>query len=163
MTLNFFHRLWSPRCRYKLTFQNQAPHCPYFVKKVQGHKVVVSWLNWSSLKSHYIALLQWEFSWFCIASSFVILFPQAETSYRKHRPIGVGVQGLADAFILMRYPFESEEAQQLNKRIFETIYFAALEASCELATEVGPYETYEGSPVSKGVNKLWIINHPSSF
>ena len=87
------------------------------------------------------------------ASYFVILFPQAETSYRKHRPIGVGVQGLADAFILMRYPFESEEAHLLNKGIFETIYFAALEASCELAKESGPYDTYHGSPVSNGVSK----------
>ena len=70
----------------------------------------------------------------------------------RHRPIGIGVQGLADAFILMRYPFESQEAQDLNKRIFETIYFAALEASCELAQTDGPYETYEGSPVSQGVS-----------
>ncbi len=69
----------------------------------------------------------------------------------RHRPIGIGVQGLADAFILMRFPFDSEEAQELNKRIFETIYFAALEASCEIAKEDGTYETYEGSPVSKGV------------
>ncbi len=53
----------------------------------------------------------------------------------------------------MRYPFESEEAQQLNKQIFETIYFAALEASCQLAKEFGPYETYHGSPVSKGVSE----------
>lgn len=61
------------------------------------------------------------------------------------------VQGLADTFIIMRYPFESEEAQKLNRLIFETIYFAALTASCELAQEEGTYETYEGSPVSKGV------------
>lgn len=70
----------------------------------------------------------------------------------RHRPIGIGVQGLADAFILMRYPFESEEAQLLNKQIFETIYYAALEASCELAEQDGPYETYQGCPVSKGVS-----------
>lgn len=54
----------------------------------------------------------------------------------------------------MRYPFESEEAQLLNKKIFETIYYSALEASCELAQELGPYETYPGSPVSKGVNRI---------
>lgn len=72
----------------------------------------------------------------------------------RHRPIGIGVQGLADAFLLMRYPFESPEAQELNKRIFETIYFAALDASCELAEKLGPYETYEGSPVSKGVSMI---------
>ena len=68
------------------------------------------------------------------------------------------MQGLADAFILMRYPFDSEEAQHLNKQIFETIYYAALESSCELAEKLGPYETYDGCPVSKGVGfKLNII------
>ena len=83
------------------------------------------------------------------------LFPhQAEYSNKRHRPIGIGVQGLADAFILMRYPFESPEAQDLNKKIFETIYFGALMASCELAKCDGPYETYVGSPVSKGVSAL---------
>ena len=76
---------------------------------------------------------------------------QAKKSNFRHRPIGIGVQGLADAFIMMRYPFESEEAQKLNKDIFETIYYAALDSSCELAERLGPYETYEGSPVSKGV------------
>ena len=55
---------------------------------------------------------------------------------------------------MMRYPFESEEAQKLNKDIFETIYYAALDSSCELAERLGPYETYEGSPVSKGVGKI---------
>lgn len=84
--------------------------------------------------------------------SFCLIAMQAERSNRRHRPIGVGVQGLADAFILMRYPFESPEAQRLNQHIFETIYYGALEASCELAKEQGPYETYEGSPVSKGVS-----------
>jgi ribonucleoside-diphosphate reductase subunit M1 len=69
----------------------------------------------------------------------------------RHRPIGIGVQGLADTFILMRYPFDSEEAQLLNKQIFETIYYGALEASCELAEQLGPYESYHGCPVSKGV------------
>ncbi|XP_023614482.1 ribonucleoside-diphosphate reductase large subunit isoform X3 [Myotis lucifugus] len=77
--------------------------------------------------------------------------PEAYLSNKRHRPIGIGVQGLADAFILMRYPFESPEAQLLNKQIFETIYYGALEASCDLAKEHGPYETYEGSPVSKGI------------
>lgn len=70
--------------------------------------------------------------------------------------LGIGIQGLADAFLLMRYPFESEEAQNLNIQIFETLYYGALEASCELAAEKGTYETYEGSPVSKGVSKLCI-------
>uniref|UniRef100_A0A4W6FVW0 Ribonucleoside-diphosphate reductase n=1 Tax=Lates calcarifer TaxID=8187 RepID=A0A4W6FVW0_LATCA len=76
---------------------------------------------------------------------------EAERSNKRHRPIGIGVQGLADAFILMRYPFESPEAQLLNIQIFETIYYAALEASCELAEKLGAYETYTGSPVSKGI------------
>ena len=76
---------------------------------------------------------------------------EAEYSNLRHRPIGLGVQGLADAFIMMRMPFESEAALQLNKDIFETIYFAALTASCEEAKQFGPYKTYEGSPVSKGI------------
>merc|ERR1712183_198401 len=75
---------------------------------------------------------------------------EAENSNMRHRPIGIGIQGLADAYILMRFPFESEEASNLNKQIFETIYYGALEASCEIAEKEGPYSTYEGSPVSKG-------------
>jgi ribonucleoside-diphosphate reductase subunit M1 len=70
----------------------------------------------------------------------------------RNRPIGIGVQGLADALILMRFPFDSDEAMQLNKDIFETIYYGALKESCELAKTFGPYTTYEGSPVSKGVS-----------
>jgi ribonucleoside-diphosphate reductase alpha chain len=77
--------------------------------------------------------------------------PEARRSNMRHRPIGIGVQGLADAFILLRYPFESAEARQLNRDIFETIYYAALTASKDLAKEHGPYETYEGSPVSEGI------------
>lgn len=80
---------------------------------------------------------------------------QAKRSNMRHRPIGIGVQGLADAFILMRHPYESPEAQLLNIQIFETIYYAALEASCELAAEFGPYDTYAGSPVSKGVSDFF--------
>lgn len=68
----------------------------------------------------------------------------------RHRPIGLGVQGLADAFAIMKLPFESEAAKQLNEDIFETIYFAACEASCELSERDGPYETYAGSPASNG-------------
>ena len=79
---------------------------------------------------------------------------QAERSNRRHRPIGIGVQGLADAFIRMRYPFESAEAQELNKQIFETIYYSALKMSCQLAQEEGHYETYPGCPVSKGVSHV---------
>merc|ERR1712079_403958 len=75
---------------------------------------------------------------------------EARNSNMRHRPIGIGIQGLADAYILMRFPFESEEAAMLNKQIFETIYYGALEASCEIAEKEGAYSTYAGSPVSKG-------------
>lgn len=74
----------------------------------------------------------------------------ARTSNMKHRPIGIGVSGLADAFIRMGLPFASPEAQVLNEAIFETIYHAALEASVELAEEQGSYESFPGSPASKG-------------
>ena len=76
---------------------------------------------------------------------------EAKRSNFRHRPIGIGIQGLADAFILMRMPYESDEAKLLNQQIFETIYYGALESSCELAEKLGTYETYEGCPVSKGV------------
>merc|ERR1719336_3004955 len=75
---------------------------------------------------------------------------EARRSNMRHRPICLGVQGLADAFMIMRLPFESEAAKRLNEDIFKTIYFAACEASCELAAQHGPYETYAGSPASKG-------------
>ncbi|MEC7653676.1 MAG: ribonucleoside-diphosphate reductase subunit alpha [Bacteroidota bacterium] len=75
---------------------------------------------------------------------------EARTSNFRHRPIGIGVQGLADAFILMRYPFDSEEAKTLNREVFETIYYAACTASKDLAKEEGAYETFKGSPASKG-------------
>lgn len=77
--------------------------------------------------------------------------PHAEKSNKRHRPIGIGVQGMADAFILMRFPYESEPAAKLNQQIFETIYYGALEASCELAEQFGTYETYDGCPVSQGI------------
>merc|ERR1712064_95939 len=75
---------------------------------------------------------------------------EARRSNMRHRPIGIGVQGLADVFMLMRMPFESEEARRLNEDIFETIYFSACETSCELAANLGTYETYAGSPASNG-------------
>ncbi|KAE9555816.1 hypothetical protein FO519_001030 [Halicephalobus sp. NKZ332] len=85
--------------------------------------------------------------------------PEAERSNKRHRPIGIGVQGLADTFQLMRQPFTSPPARLLNKQIFETIYYGALEASCELAERDGPYETYEGSPVSQGIlqHDMWGV------
>ncbi len=76
--------------------------------------------------------------------------PEARRSNMRHRPIGLGVQGLADAFILMRFPFDSEEAKKLNREVFETIYYAAMTSSKDLSKEFGPYETYPGSPVSQG-------------
>ena len=76
---------------------------------------------------------------------------EARRSNMRHRPIGIGVQGLADVFILLRLPFESDLAKLLNKNIFETIYFAAMTASKDLAKEQGAYETFAGSPVSKGI------------
>ena len=91
--------------------------------------------------------------------------PEARNSNMRHRPIGIGVQGLADAFILMRMPFDSEAAKQLNKDIFETIYFASLEASNDLAKIHGPYESYEGSPASKGVLQfdMWGVKPTSGL
>lgn len=88
---------------------------------------------------------------------------EARTSNMRHRPIGIGVQGLADAFILLRMPFDSDEARALNSEIFETIYFAAMEASMEAAKVDGPYETFKGSPVSKGIFQfdMWGVT-PSS-
>jgi ribonucleoside-diphosphate reductase alpha chain len=84
---------------------------------------------------------------------------EARTSNLRHRPIGLGVQGLADVFILMRLPFESDLARMLNKNIFETIYFAAMTASKDLAKEQGAYETFAGSPLSKGQFQfdLWNV------
>ena len=88
---------------------------------------------------------------------------EAEYSNKKNRPIGIGVQGLADTFARLKMPFTSSDAKQLNIDIFETIYYAAMTCSMELAKEHGPYETYEGSPVSKGIFQfdMWNIT-PSS-
>ncbi|NMH27015.1 ribonucleoside-diphosphate reductase subunit alpha [Flavobacterium silvaticum] len=75
---------------------------------------------------------------------------EAENSNMRHRPVGLGVQGLADAFIKMRLPFTSDEAKQVNQDVFETLYFAAVTASMEMAKEEGPYSTFAGSPISQG-------------
>ncbi len=77
--------------------------------------------------------------------------PEARRSNMRHRPIGLGIQGLADAFILLRLPFDSPEARALNSQIHETIYYASMTASKDLAKVDGAYETYEGSPISKGI------------
>jgi ribonucleoside-diphosphate reductase alpha chain len=75
---------------------------------------------------------------------------EGENSNKRHRPIGLGVQGLADAFIMLRLPFTSDEAKKLNQEIFETLYFAAVTASMEMAKEEGPYSSFAGSPISQG-------------
>ena len=82
---------------------------------------------------------------------------EAKNSNMRHRPVGLGVQGLADTFIKLRLPFDSAEAKALNEEIFETIYFAALTSSMETAKEEGAYQTYEGSPISQGLfqHNLW--------
>ena len=89
--------------------------------------------------------------------------PEAKNSNMRHRPIGLGIQGLADTFIHLRMPFESDEAQQLNKDIFETIYFAAMTASKDLAKKDGAYESFEGSPISRGIFQfdMWGVTPES--
>jgi len=88
---------------------------------------------------------------------------EARRSNMRHRPIGIGVQGLADTFIRLRMPFDSEESKGLNRDIFETIYFAAMSASRDLAKSHGPYETFKGSPVSKGIFQfdMWGVTPAS--
>ena len=90
---------------------------------------------------------------------------EAQNSNMRHRPIGLGVQGLADAFIMMGLPFESEEARALNREVFETIYYASMTASKDLAKVEGPYETFAGSPVSKGIFQydMWNVTPTSRW
>lgn len=85
--------------------------------------------------------------------------PEARKSNLRHRPVGLGIQGLADTFAMMKIPFDSLEGRELNRAIFENLYFAALESSCESAKEEGTYETYEGSPASQGLLQydLWNV------
>ena len=88
---------------------------------------------------------------------------ETHTSNMRHRPVGLGVQGLADVFAMLRMPWESEKAAELNQRIFEHIYYAAVESSCEIAAKEGPYQTYEGSPMSKGIFQydMWLVDGKS--
>ena len=88
---------------------------------------------------------------------------EAKRSNMRHRPIGIGVQGLADTFIMLRMPFDSDEAKGLNQDIFETIYFASMSASKDIAKAEGPYETFKGSPVSKGIFQfdMWGVTPTS--
>lgn len=94
-------------------------------------------------------------------------YPVEETkrSNVKHRPIGIGVQGLADLFLSMWMPYDSEEAAKVNKDVFEAIYYFALEKSCELAKETGPYSTFEGSPLSQGKFQfdLWNVHQTTNW
>jgi ribonucleoside-diphosphate reductase alpha subunit len=93
-------------------------------------------------------------------------YPTEKTrrSNMRHRPVGIGVQGLADLFMILGLPFYSDEAKRINRLIFETIYYAALEQSCELAMEEGAYETFPGSPASEGILQfdMWKID-PSTL
>jgi len=93
-------------------------------------------------------------------------YPTEKTkkSNMRHRPIGIGVQGLADVFMLLDHPFLSDESKQINRNIFETIYHGELEASCELAVKYGPYETFAGSPASEGILQfdMWGV-HPTRY
>jgi ribonucleoside-diphosphate reductase alpha chain len=84
--------------------------------------------------------------------------PETERSNKRHRPIGLGIQGLADVFAMMRLPWETAPAQTLHKRIFEHMYFAALEASAEIAAKEGPYSSFDNSPTSKGILQfdMWL-------
>jgi ribonucleoside-diphosphate reductase alpha chain len=84
--------------------------------------------------------------------------PETRNSNMRHRPIGIGVQGLADAFILLRFPFESEDAKKLNREVFETIYYASCTASKDLARRDGAYESFPGSPASKGILQFDMWN-----
>ena len=94
-------------------------------------------------------------------------YPTEKTrrSNMRHRPIGIGIQGLADVFLLLGYAFLSEEAREINRYIFETIYHGALEASCELADQLGPYETFRGSPASKGILQfdMWNVTPSTRY
>ena len=94
-------------------------------------------------------------------------YPTEKTrkSNMRHRPIGIGIQGLADVFLLMGYAFLSEEAREINRLIFETIYHGALESSCELAQQLGPYETFQGSPASKGILQfdMWNVKPSARY
>lgn len=90
---------------------------------------------------------------------------EAESTNKKHRPIGIGVQGLADVFAILKYPFDSTEARKLNKQIFETIYYASLSESCKLAQKEGPYDYFNGSPMSKGILQfdMWGVTPSTRY
>jgi ribonucleoside-diphosphate reductase alpha subunit len=86
---------------------------------------------------------------------------EAKNTNLKHRPIGIGIQGLADVFAILKWPFDSEKSRQLNKCIFECIYYASMSESCKLSKEFGPYDCFDGSPMSHGIFQfdMWNKNH----
>ena len=90
---------------------------------------------------------------------------EAESTNKSHRPIGIGVQGLADVFAILKYPFDSAEARELNKQIFECIYYASLSESCKLSEKEGPYEYFDGSPMSKGILQfdMWGVTPSDKY
>jgi ribonucleotide reductase alpha subunit len=91
--------------------------------------------------------------------------PETEVSNKKHRPLGLGVQGLSDVYAKLQYPFDSYEAKELNKQIFETLYYGALVASHQIAKETSPYSTFEGSPISQGKFQfdLWNVKPSDKY
>lgn len=90
---------------------------------------------------------------------------EARRSNLRHRPVGIGVSGLHDVFFLLKLPYDSQEAADLNRRIFESIYFAAISTSCELAREHGQYSTFDGSPASRGQLQydLWGVTPVTAY
>ncbi|CAL8375520.1 ribonucleoside-diphosphate reductase large subunit [Gadus morhua] len=162
------YMLYKDACNRKSNQQNlgcikSSNLCTEIIEYTSGDEVAVCNLASIALNMYVTAERTFDFKKLASVTKVIVKnlnkiievnfypVPEGERSNKRHRPIGIGVQGLADAFILMRYPFESPEAQLLNRHIFETIYHAALESSCEQAAELGPYETYPGCPVSKGV------------
>ena len=162
------YMLYKDACNRKSNQQNlgcikSSNLCTEIIEYTSGDEVAVCNLASIALNMYVTAERTFDFKKLASVTKVIVKnlnkiievnfypVPEGERSNKRHRPIGIGVQGLADAFILMRYPFESAEAQRLNVQIFETIYHAALESSCEQAEALGPYDTYPGSPVSKGV------------
>lgn len=139
------------------TFVDQKTKTYDFARLHAVTKVVINNLNKMS-----VSLRLYVNSMSDVRYSIDVNYYPVETARRsnmRHRPVGLGVQGLADAFLAMRYPFDSPEAKLLNQQIFETMYHASVEASCEIAARDGAYETYQGSPISQGLLQydLWNV------
>lgn len=125
---------------------------PRFIREVNGKKEFDHYMLYETVKRLTVNLNR-------VIDLNEYPSPQAKRSNFRHRPIGLGVQGLADAFFILRLPFDCTEARKLNEEIFETIYFGALESSMELASALGPYETFPGSPASQGILQFDMWNH----